>query len=118
MKPLTDHAPGIPPSGAVLKYLIRAVGLPTKAIPGINDQDLHRLSSGELSAAATQALVSKLFDHLLQADQDQPREADLLKTAHQRYVVGAPFAERWILPSDRLRRRAPHRLPTVGPGNG
>ncbi len=95
MKTITENTPGVPASGSVLKFLIRAVDLPTKSLDGINDQTLHRLSAGGLSKENLREVALKLIDRLLQADQVRPAEADLLKSADERYVVGAPYAERW-----------------------
>lgn len=92
---MTEHTPGIPPNGAILRYVLRTVGLPTKSIPGLTDMALKRLSSVQLSEGAALATMSKLFDHLLQADEPQHWEADLLKTANSLYTIGAPYAETW-----------------------
>jgi hypothetical protein len=61
--------PAIPAAGAILHYLVRAVGLPTNEIPGIADKDFERISDGKVSDEKFRQVIGAVVDRLVSPDQ-------------------------------------------------
>lgn len=65
MKKKKDRYAGIPAPGAILRYLVRAFGLPTKEIAGITDQDFARISAERTSPEKWWKVVKAIVDRLV-----------------------------------------------------
>lgn len=90
-----NRYPAIPAPGAILRYLVRAVGLPTNEIPGVVDKDFERISDGKVSDDKFQKVVRAVVDRLVTPD---PETATVLAPTARVLAdlsPGSPFAGRF-----------------------
>jgi hypothetical protein len=68
MKKKRPLSPGIPATGQILRYIVRALGLPTKDIPGITDKDFDRLDSGDFTDETALEKIKLIVDRVVLPD--------------------------------------------------
>ncbi len=68
MKKKRPLSPGIPATGQLLRYIVRALGLPTKDIPGVSDKDFDRLDSGNFTDKTALEKIKLIVDRVVLPD--------------------------------------------------
>lgn len=95
MKRSRAQCSGIPTAGAILRYLVRALGLPTKEIPGISDKDFERISSEQgTSLEKRRKVIAAIIDRLVSPDTSSISQSPT-QVALEMADPTSPYANRW-----------------------
>jgi hypothetical protein len=87
--------PAIPTPGAILHYLVRAVGLPTDEIPGIVDKDFERISDGKVSDEKFRKVIAAVVDRLVSPDQSIAASLKPTESVTAHTAPGSRYVERF-----------------------
>lgn len=86
----------IPAPGAILRYLVRAVGLPTNEIPGIVDKDFERISDGTASDEKFRQVIRAVVDRLVCPDQATAASLKPTESVITHTTPGSRYMERFV----------------------